>query len=126
MVSTGLGTLKASFMITNVAIDKAMEKAYRSVSYVSLLESKMILRMIDNAVRTKGEPILVISSIKLLKGGLRIIDIALSIAKLNGESSPPPADTAAVITTNVRPENTATSRKKMFLIALVRFILSCI
>lgn len=83
-------------------------------------------RMIEREVRTNGEPILVIRSIRLLKGGLRRMDIAVSIAELNGANSPPPADTAAVITIKVRPENTATSRKKIFLIALVRFILSCI
>ncbi len=73
-------------------------------------------------VRTKGEPMLVMKSIRLVSAGVRMCEMTVSMRVLKGVSSPTPEVAPAVRMIRVRPEKMAIRRKKMFFTVRERFI----
>ena len=71
-LSKGLGILNEFFITTNATIDIKSENIYKSVSYRSFCRIRNMDKIIAKLVRTKGEPMLVMKSIKLVNAGVRM------------------------------------------------------
>lgn len=121
-LSKGLGILNEFFITTNATIDIKSENIYKSVSYRSLCRIRNMDKITAKLVRTKGEPMLVMKSIRFVRAGVRMCEMTVSIRVLKGVSSPTPEVAPAVRMIRVRPEKMAIRRKKMFFTVRERFI----